>query len=146
MTWSRGTKGTLWILAEKISKILFENIDNRDNLNERIFRRIRRTPQLFKAGNLCNKVHTESRVRHAVGYRMQWKLCWKVDFRKYLDSLTSEVDHRLNILAAKLMIEEHITLVNSPLNTLQRNVHLLLEILLYAQTENIEPQIMSLKL
>ena len=63
------------------------------------------------------------------------------DIQNYLDTLTSETTSKLSIFEAKFMIEKHITQVNNALTTLQRNMDLLLDSVVHAQTGGIQPQI-----
>ena len=63
------------------------------------------------------------------------------DIQIYLDTLTSETTSKLSIFEAKFMIEKHITQVNNALTTLQRNMDLLLDSVVHAQTRGNQPQI-----
>jgi hypothetical protein len=63
------------------------------------------------------------------------------DIQNYLDTLTSETAKKLSIFEAKFMIEKHITQVNNALTILQRNMDLLLDSVVHAQTGGIQPQI-----
>ena len=69
-----------------------------------------------------------------------------VDIQTYLDSLSSETAGKLTIFEAKFMIEKHITQVNNALTLLQRNVDLLLDSVLHAQTGKVQPQLVPPKL
>ena len=68
------------------------------------------------------------------------------DIQTSLDTLSSKTARRLNIFEAKFMIEKHITQVNSALTTLQRNIDLVLDSVLHAQTGSIQPQVVPPKL
>ena len=63
------------------------------------------------------------------------------DIQKYLDTLSLEAAHKLSIFEAKFMIEKYITQVNNALTILQRNMDLLLDSVVHAQTGGIQPQI-----
>ena len=63
------------------------------------------------------------------------------DIKKYLDKLSSETARKLSIFEARFTIEKHITQVNNALTILQRNVDLLLDSAVHAQSGGINPQI-----
>jgi len=69
-----------------------------------------------------------------------------LDIQRYLDTLTLETSCKLSMFEAKFMIEKHITQVNNALTTLQRNMDLLLNSVLHAQTGGIQPQIVPPRL
>ena len=64
----------------------------------------------------------------------------------YLNTLSSETACKLDIFEAKFMIEKHITQVKNALTILQRNIDLVLDSVLHAQSGNIQPQIVPHKL
>lgn len=68
------------------------------------------------------------------------------DIQTYLDSLSSETARKLSIFEAKFLIEKHITQVNNALTLLQRNVDLLLDSVLHAQSGKVQPQLVPPKL
>jgi hypothetical protein len=61
------------------------------------------------------------------------------DIQNYLGRLASETTRELSIFEAKF--EKHITQVNNAFTTLQRNMDLLLDSVVHAQTGGIQPQI-----
>lgn len=63
------------------------------------------------------------------------------DIQTYLDSLSSETARRFDIFEAKLAMENHISRVNSALALLQRNMDLVIDSVLHAQTGNVHLQI-----
>jgi hypothetical protein len=68
------------------------------------------------------------------------------DIQNYLGTLASETTRELSIFEAKFTIEKHITQVNNALTTLQRNMDLLLDSVVHAQTGGIQPQIVPPRL
>jgi len=68
------------------------------------------------------------------------------NIQTYLDTISSETAHKLDIFEAKLMIEKHITQVKNALTILQRNIDFVQDIVLNAQSGNIQPQIVPPKL
>lgn len=64
------------------------------------------------------------------------------DIQTYLDTLTSETARKFDIFEAK----KHITQVNIALTVLQRNIDLVLESVLHAQSGSLQPQIVPPKL
>ena len=56
------------------------------------------------------------------------------DIQNYLGRLASETTRELSIFEAKFMIEKHITQVNNALSNPQRNMDLLLDSVVHAQT------------
>jgi hypothetical protein len=63
------------------------------------------------------------------------------DTQNYLDTLSSETARKFSIFEATFMIEKHITQINNALTLLQRNMDLLLDSVVHAQTGGIQPQI-----
>ena len=69
-----------------------------------------------------------------------------LEIQAYRDSLSTETAKRFTLMEAKFMIEKHITLLNNALTLLQRNVDLLLDSVLHAQSGKVQPQLVPPKL
>jgi hypothetical protein len=63
------------------------------------------------------------------------------DIKTYLDSISAETARTHSIFEAKFLIEKHITQVNNALTVLQRNIDVVLDRVLHAQSGSIKPQI-----
>jgi hypothetical protein len=79
---------------------------------------------------LADVVHNDKLVREG-----------SADIQTYLDSLSSETARKLSIFEAKFLIEKHIAQVNNALTLLQRNIDLLLDSVLDAQSGKVQPQL-----
>jgi hypothetical protein len=58
------------------------------------------------------------------------------DIQTYLDSFSSETARKFSIFETKLVVENHISRVNSALTLLHRNMDLVIDGVLHAQTGN----------
>ena len=143
---SRWRHGILNFVGE-ISKILFGTRDENDAeyYEEQIRQFVRNsedTTELLKQQvyvikstlgalnvTLADVVHNEKLVKQGL-----------VDIQISLDSLSSETAE------GKFMIEKRITQVNNALTLFQRNVDLLLDSVLHAQTGKVQPQLVLPKL
>jgi len=143
----RQKRGIMNFIGE-ISKVLFGTLDENDA--EYYDEQIRKfeansddTTELLKQ-QVCVLKTTLGAFNETLGdVEHNDKLMRKglSDIQNYLDTLTSETTSKLSIFEAKFMIEKHITQVNNALTTLQRNMDLLLDSVVHAQTGGIQPQI-----
>ena len=137
---SRQKRGFMNFIGE-ISKVLFGTLDDRDA--EYYDEQIRKfgtnsddTTELLKQqvcvlkttlgafnGTLKDIEHNDKLMRKGLS-----------DIQKYLDTLSSETARKLSIFEARFMIEKHITQVNNALTILQRNIDLLLDSVVHAQS------------
>jgi hypothetical protein len=62
---------------------------------------------------------------------------------KYMNTLRSETNEKMNLFSVKIEIEEHILRVNNGMNTLQRNLDLLIYSVINAQKGVLQPQVIS---
>jgi hypothetical protein len=144
---SRWKRGVLNFVG-KISKMLFGTLDedDADYYDEQI-RHFERdaedTTELLKQqvyvtkstlgalnATLADVAHNDKLVREGL-----------TDIQQYLDSLSSETAQKLSIFEAKFLIEKHIAQVNNALTLLQRNIDLLLDSVLHAQSGKVQPQL-----
>ena len=149
---SRLRRGILNFVGE-ISKVLFGTLDENyaDYYDEKILnfeRNSEDTTDLLKQqvyvikstlgalnDTLADMEHNDKLVRKGLS-----------NIQTYLDTLSSETACKLDIFEAKFMIEKHITQVKNALTILQRNIDLVLDSVLHAQSGNIQPQIVPHKL
>jgi len=142
-----------YISVGEISKVLFGTLDKNDTdyYDEQIHnfeRNSEDTTDLLKQqvyvikstlgalnDTLADMEHNDKLVRKGLS-----------DIQTYLDTLSSESARKLDIFEAKLMIENHITQVNNALLILQRNIDLVLDSVLHAQSGSIQPQVVPPKL
>jgi hypothetical protein len=66
--------------------------------------------------------------------------------KNYLDSFTAESRQKVNMVAAKILVESHIARVSEALGTIQRNLDILLQSITNARKGILEPRIISPKL
>ena len=145
----RPKRGFMNFIGE-ISKVLFGTLDDKDV--EYYDEQIRKfetnsddTTELLKQqvcvlkttlgtfnGTLRDIEHNDKLMRKGL-----------LDIQKYLDTLSSETARKLSIFEARFLIEKHITQVNNAFTILQRNIDLLLDSVVHAQTGGIQPQIVS---
>jgi hypothetical protein len=140
---SRLRRGILNFVGE-ISKILFGTLDENDTeyYDEQIrkFERnsddttdllkqqvcvIKTTLRTFN-DTLADIEHNDKLVRKGLS-----------DIQTYLDTLSSETARKLSNFEAKFMIEKHITQVNNAITILQRNIDVVLDSVLHAQSGSI---------
>jgi archaellum component FlaC len=62
---------------------------------------------------------------------------------RYMNTLRSEANEKINLFGAKIEIEGRILRVNNAMNTLQRNLHLLIDGVINAQKGVLQPQVIS---
>jgi len=62
---------------------------------------------------------------------------------KYMDTLRSETNERMNLFSAKIEVEGHILRVSNAINALQRNLDLLIDSVMNAQKGVLQPQVIS---
>jgi hypothetical protein len=60
-----------------------------------------------------------------------------------MNTLRSEINEKMNLFSAKIEIEGHILRVNNAINTLQRNLDLLMDSVINAQKGVLQPQVIS---
>jgi len=68
------------------------------------------------------------------------------DIQTYLDTLSSETARKLDIFEATIIKEKHITQFSNALTILHRNIDLVLDSVLHAQSGSIQPKIVPLNL
>ena len=149
---SRLRRGILNFVGE-ISKVQLGTLDenNADYYEEQICRFERNsddTTDLLKQDVFVIKSTLGTLNNTLVDIEHNVKLVRKglSNIQTYLDTLSSETAHKLDIFEAKLMIEKHITQVNNILTILQRNIDFVQNSVLNAQSGNIQPQIVPPKL
>lgn len=62
---------------------------------------------------------------------------------KYMNTLRTETNEKMNLFNAKIEIEGHISRVNNAMNALQRNLDLLIDSVINAQKGVLQPQVIS---
>jgi len=60
-----------------------------------------------------------------------------------MNTLRSETNEKINLFSAKIEIDGHILRVNNAMNTLQRNLGLLIDSVINAQKGVLQPQVIS---
>jgi hypothetical protein len=65
------------------------------------------------------------------------------NLKSYMEKVTSETELQLNVLNVKVTTEGHIAQVSNALDTMQRNLDLMIESILNAQKGVLQPQIVS---
>jgi hypothetical protein len=144
---SRLRWGILNFIGE-ISKVLFGTLDENDaDYYDEQIRKFDRnsddTTELLKQ-QVCVLRTTLGAFNETLGdVEHNNKLVRKglSDIQTYLDTLSSETARKFSIFDAKFIIEKHITQVNKALTILQRNIDVVLNSVLPAQSGSIQPQI-----
>jgi hypothetical protein len=62
---------------------------------------------------------------------------------KYMNTLKSETNEKMNLFSAKIEIDGHILRANNAMNTLQCDIDFLIDSVINAQKEVLQPQVIS---
>jgi hypothetical protein len=105
---------------------------NSDDTNELLKQQVCLLKTILGAFNetLADVEHNDKLVRKGLS-----------NIRTYLDTLSLQTAHKLSIFEVKFIIEKHVTQVNNAVTILQKNVDVVLDSVLHAQSGSIQPQI-----
>jgi hypothetical protein len=144
---SRHSRGILNFVGE-ISKVLFGTLDENDaDYYDEQIRKFETnsddTTELLKQQVCVLKTNLGAFNETLRDVEYNDKLMRKglSDIQNYLYTLSSETACKFSIFEAKFMIETHITQINNAPTLLQRNMDLVLDSVVHAQTGGIQPQI-----